>query len=600
MRLEDNKVGTFIDLTDKYFGEWHVKSYLGKQMWECECSCGKIKNINGADLRKGKSTSCGHTRKDNLVGKEFQHLKIVEYLEDNKYHYRCECKICGKEFIVHTYHLEHNNIPKCNHGGLDERIIDITDQYFGEWHVDSYAGNKMWNCTCSCGTKQKIKGKDLRSGLTTQCKHHNIQSLLNQEFGNWKVIEQVGNNDKWVCECKCENHTRKVLKGSYLRNGESRSCGCKSYELTRNTLKMRYGDTATARANNPREEWQIDIVENPEKFKQYLETFSSKPSAQELERLLNTRDVTLLRKIHKYGLENYVVINDISSELEKELLRYVESIYNKAIEHNIRNILPNNREIDILLKDDNIGIEFNGTYWHSDIVKGTKYHQQKTIDCIRNNIRLIHIFEHEWINNQDKIKEYLRNILCNNQKIYARQTEVVKLTTAEERDFEEKYHLQGCTPSAIALGIKYNNELIGLMTFGTPRFNQSFQYELIRLCYKTGINVVGGSERLLSHFISDYNPSSIVSYCNLSKFDGNTYLRLGFKTDVSMLTEPNYVWVKPESKTNYEVLTRYQTQKHKLIEKNLGSYGNTEDEIMKNLGYFKVYDSGNMRFEWYS
>lgn len=30
----------------------------------------------------------------------------------------------------------------------------------------------------------------------------------------------------WLCECSCENHTRKVLEGTVIRKGASRSCGC--------------------------------------------------------------------------------------------------------------------------------------------------------------------------------------------------------------------------------------------------------------------------------------------------------------------------------------------------------------------------------------
>lgn len=46
------------------------------------------------------------------------------------------------------------------------------------------------------------------------------------------------------------------------------------------------------------------------------------------------------------------------------------------------------------------------------------------------------------------------------------------------------------------------------------------------------------------------------------------------------------------------VLSRYQTQKHKLIEQGLGVYGSTEDDIMYNIGYYKIYDSDNIKMLW--
>ena len=51
-------------------------------------------------------------------------------------------------------------------------------------------------------------------------------------------------------------------------------------------------------------------------------------------------------------------------------------------------------------------------------------------------------------------------------------------------------------------------------------------------------------------------------------------------------------------KYDNDILNRYQTQKNKLIQEGFGDYGNTEDEIMDNLGYLKIYNSGNLRFRW--
>ena len=218
--------------------------------------------------------------------------------------------------------------------------------------------------------------------------------------------------------------------------------------------------------------------------------------------------------------------------------------------------------------------------------------------ALKNRIRLIHIFEYEWNDKRKQriLKEMIYGVIANNRNtVYARNCIISKIDTSVEREFLERHHLQGCVASNIAYGCYYNNKLIGVMTFGKPRFNQSFEYELLRLTWDAQYDVIGGAERLYKHFINEVNPKSIVSYCDLSKFNGNVYFRLGFKTEISNISRPNYVWVK-----SYEniVKSRYQTQKHKLLEDGLGKYGNTEDEIMDNLGFLKIYDSGNIRFEW--
>lgn len=64
------------------------------------------------------------------------------------------------------------------------------------------------------------------------------------ENSRWTVIEQAEDyitpsNKKheahWLCECSCEHHTRKIVKQSNLKNGDSLSCGCLNNE---NTKKM--------------------------------------------------------------------------------------------------------------------------------------------------------------------------------------------------------------------------------------------------------------------------------------------------------------------------------------------------------------------------
>ena len=55
------------------------------------------------------------------------------------------------------------------------------------------------------------------------------------------------------------------------------------------------------------------------------------------------------------------------------------------------------------------------------------------------------------------------------------------------------------------------------------------------------------------------------------------------------------MWVKPGRGV---VISRYQAQKHRLLKANLGDAEQTENDIMDSLGFLKVYDSGNLKFEW--
>lgn len=57
-------MGNVIDLKGRTFGRWRVIQCVGRTksggaLWECECECGNIRNVDGHSLRSGVSKSCG-------------------------------------------------------------------------------------------------------------------------------------------------------------------------------------------------------------------------------------------------------------------------------------------------------------------------------------------------------------------------------------------------------------------------------------------------------------------------------------------------------------------------------------------------------------
>jgi hypothetical protein len=58
------------------------------------------------------------------------------------------------------------------------RFIDLTGQKFGRLTVQELSGRDnyrqiMWNCACDCGNTKRIKGSSLRSGATKSCGCYN-------------------------------------------------------------------------------------------------------------------------------------------------------------------------------------------------------------------------------------------------------------------------------------------------------------------------------------------------------------------------------------------------------------------------------------------
>ena len=482
------------------------------------------------------------------------------------------------------------------------KFIDLTGQQFNSWKVLRYAGNRYWTCLC-LDCKKTIKNvhvSSLKQGTSKSCgcKNRNPvkDDISGNMYGNWKVLYHIGEG-YWMCECQCDRKTIKPVKRCNLINGKTKSCGCLKRQLTKETLLDRYGETASNKIYSPREPWQIDILEDEDKLKEFiLYSYEQKPTFLQLSKALGVSRHRISTKIHEYRLEAYVDIDPLSSESERELREYIKSICNCEIKANTKEVIYP-FELDTYIPDKSIAIEFNGNYWHSDINVGRHYHKDKTLRCAKKGIRLIHIFEYEWDSNKDKIKNYLRDIICDDLNVvYARNCSVKAISDIDAKEFIDKYHLQGYSHADINIALHDDKELFGVMTFGIPRFNNNYEYELIRMCFKSGCRVVGGAERMFKFFITRYNPTSIVTYTDLAKFTGDIYTRLGFESNgLESITEPNYIWYDITSKL---VLSRYKTQKHKLIAVGIGNESQTEDEIMKERDFLKIYDSGNLRLVW--
>lgn len=281
------------------------------------------------------------------------------------------------------------------------------------------------------------------------------------------------------------------------------------------------------------------------------------------------------------------------SKFELEVREYISSICSDEIIFSDRKILGG-LEIDIYIPSKKICIEANGIYWHSTKKRDDKnYHFNKSKLAEDKGLNLIHIYEDEWYFNTDMIKKRLSSLIVNtSEKISARKCMVKKLDTLEERDFINNNHIQGYVSSKICYGLYYNDVLVSAMSFSKPRYNKKYEYELLRFC--SSCNVRGAFSKLLKHFERTHKPSSLLSYADYDWSIGNVYKINGF--EFQYYSKPGYFY-SYFKKNQYFRISRYECQKHKLLEKyKWATKDMTELEICNILGYNKIYNSGNMVF----
>lgn len=329
-----------------------------------------------------------------------------------------------------------------------------------------------------------------------------------------------------------------------------------------------------------------DIWSNSEEFRKYLDGHPNQ-TYKELGIFFNVDRTTINQKVLDLGLQDYVKYLSGSSNYEYEIKSFLIlecNISEEEIEMHNRTVLSP-LEIDIYIPSRNMGIEFNGDYWHCDIHEKfqdhsgrSTYHQKKSLQAEEKGIFLFHIFEYEWNDPlvQNNIKNRLKTLLnSNGVRIPARKCVVKEISKEQKKEFLNINHIQGNDKSSIYYGLFYQEELISCMTFTKPK-NIQYTWELSRFCNKHNCIVQGGASKLFKHAIKNMScGDTIVSYNDITKTSGKIYKTLNFSC--ISINNPNYVWM---NFTTGDIRTRYQEQ------------ASGEVERMHKLNYHRICDCG--------
>ena len=359
----------------------------------------------------------------------------------------------------------------------------------------------------------------------------------------------------------------KIKRSEKLSNDNSRilcfECNEYFYGLTETHLKSEHGMSI----NSYKKKWDTNII------------FSN----------------DTVEKLSQQAIEiNKTSPNHFTSKPQIELGDFIQNELKLSIIYNDKKSLSG-VEIDIFIPSKNIGIEYNGLFWHSEKMgKHKTYHLNKTELCEKNNIKLIHIFEDEWLYKSEIVKNRIRHILgCNKNKLYARNCTIKQIDNKSKNIYLNKNHLQGSDKSSILLGAFYDDNLVSVMTFSKPRKSLGYTnkndetYEMVRFATD---GVTGIFSKLLSHFIKTYKPKKIITYADRRWSQGNLYLKMGFK--FIDYTKPNYFYtLKYKNREN-----RFNYRKDILVNEGFDP-SLTETEIMYNRGYDKIWDCGSLKFE---
>lgn len=360
----------------------------------------------------------------------------------------------------------------------------------------------------------------------------------------------------------------------------------------------------------------------------------SKPKSKQVQRTLEAKGIqspeTLINKICVEDFINdysnktscYDLCNKYNIKLSElfKLVEYLElpvrkdpsnSYANLAFENLLRerpidytrefsityNIKPNRfYRYDFKIHD--YLIEINPSVTHSPAINvysesnniriTPSYHANKSQVAKNNGYRCIHIWDWDDLNK-------IISLVLPKTKVYARNCLLKTLTAKEANIFLDDNHLQGrCLGQKVCLGLYYKDELVQVMTFGNSRYSKKYDCELLRLCTKSGLQVIGGASKLFKYFIDTYiQYKHIVSYCDDSKFDGMIYHKLGFILDHK--NKPSRHWYNIKTKQHITDNLLRQRGFDQLFGTSYGK-GTSNIDLIYDAGFIDVYDCGQSCF----
>lgn len=484
------------------------------------------------------------------------------------------CVICNKTFIPKNRQLK--------------RKTCYDDHYFtcsicGKTFID----NKLQSSHKFCSKECRNKSRSI-SVKNTNLKRYGVTSTFK--------LESTKEKSRKTCEAKYG------VSNPYLIKEIAKKAHSKEAEIKRiSTMLERYGAKTKAPSFKDivLKKYGVENISQTKEWKDknsgknhYMNSEKGRKEHPWFKEKSKEEKEIIKEKTRKTNLEKYgVPYCCMRPEARKsKTISSINKKWNEIIKGELEFPIAE-ESVSYDIKKNNTLIEINPTYshninecpWFSNKIIDKNYHLKKTEIANKHGYSCFHIFD--WDD-----KEKIKNYFSEKTRLEARKLEYRGVDIKESNLFLDKYHFQNhCRGSKYRLGLFYNDELVQLMTFGKPRYNKNYDWELLRLCSNPRYTIIGGTQKLWKH----RPKGTIISYCDISKFDGKIYDNLGFK--LIRQIKPTCCWSKGSKMISNNLL--YQKGFDILFKTNYGK-GTSNKELMLNDGWRQVYNCGQKVFEF--
>lgn len=158
------------------------------------------------------------------------------------------------------------------------------------------------------------------------------------------------------------------------------------------------------------------------------------------------------------------------------------------------------------------------------------------------------------------------------------------------KDFLNTNHIQGYTKATVHLGAFYNDILVSVMSL--TKMNND-EWNLVRFSSNIKYNVQGICSKFIKYFEKNYKFYILKTFLDRRweiEIDNNVYTKSGFVKD--SILKPDYHYTNGHGKR----LHKFGFRKQILHRKYGFPLTMTETEMTKQLGYYKIWDCGLIKY----
>jgi Mor family transcriptional regulator len=387
---------------------------------------------------------------------------------------------------------------------------------------------------CKHGVKNSAQREEVRSKI----RDTNIDRLQSKEFKEQikkTNLQKYGNENPMLVQSIVEKQKETLLNRYGVNN------------------IMKYADTAKKAAQKMKQT-KID--------KGIIKTYEGK-SRPDLAKEIGFSRSHFGKLVNKYGMEEAIKMEPFKTKLEKTFEDFLQN-------YNINYVTQfriNKKIADF--KIDNLLIEVDGLYWHSDVAKvDMNYHINKKTTYENAGYDSLFFREDEIRDKFEIVKSMVLNRLGRSNKVFARKCHMGILNNKDADVYFETNHLMGKGRGTTYV-LTFKEEIVAALRL---KRNKNNDYEISRFCNSKFYTVTGAFSKLLSFAIKDKHPDSIMTFIDKRYGKGNYLKDLGFSY---IHTYPSFRWTD-----GFETFHRLKFP---------GNSGYNKD-------LFKIYDCGQAKY----